>query len=126
MRGHHPLRSLCLTSQITQAVASMASTNKPLHETCRDEAIAIFTAAVDSVKTDHMVSSVLQYCEEDHSLVVAGSEYNLKRNVYVVGFGKAVSGMACAVERILGDHIVKGIISVPCGTQESLMEAGRP
>lgn len=33
----------------------------------------------------------------------------------MVGFGKAVLGMATAVERLLGDHITAGLVSVPVG-----------
>lgn len=41
------------------------------------------------------------------------------RNVKVVGFGKAVLGMATAVERLLGDHITAGLVSVPEGILET-------
>lgn len=37
----------------------------------------------------------------------------------VVGFGKAVLGMATAVERLLGDHITAGLVSVPIGILEA-------
>lgn len=37
------------------------------------------------------------------------------RNVKVVGFGKAVYGMAVEVEKIIGKHIIEGIITVPKG-----------
>lgn len=33
----------------------------------------------------------------------------------VVAFGKAVLGMVAAVERILGNHITEGVVSVPIG-----------
>lgn len=36
-------------------------------------------------------------------------------NVKVVAFGKAVLGMVAAVERILGNHITEGVVSVPIG-----------
>ena len=38
-------------------------------------------------------------------------------NVDVVGFGKAVSGMARTLENHNGQHIVRGIISIPHGSQ---------
>ena len=37
----------------------------------------------------------------------------------VVGFGKAVLGMATAVERLLGDHVTAGLVSVPVGILEA-------
>ena len=43
----------------------------------------------------------------------------LCRNVKVVGFGKAVLGMAAAVEKSLGNHITTGLISVPKGILET-------
>ncbi len=49
-----------------------------------------------------------------------------RRNCYMVGFGKAVSGMAVALERVLGpDHLAEGIISVPVGSQETFRSSGR-
>ena len=36
-----------------------------------------------------------------------------------MGFGKAVLGMATAVERLLGDHITTGLVSVPRGIVET-------
>ena len=37
----------------------------------------------------------------------------------LVGFGKAVLGMAAAVERLLGNHLTTGLISVPEGMLET-------
>ena len=46
-------------------------------------------------------------------------------NVYVVGFGKAVSGMARTLEDHIGQHIVRGIISIPHGSQELFHAHGK-
>lgn len=59
------------------------------------------------------------------TLIVNGSRYNLERNVYVVGFGKAVLGMARAIDDTLTDHIVSGLLSIPIGCQESFRQAGK-
>ena len=40
----------------------------------------------------------------------------------MVGFGKAVLGMAAAVEKLLGEHITTGMISVPKGILETAAE----
>uniref|UniRef100_A0A672VCA7 Glycerate kinase n=2 Tax=Strigops habroptila TaxID=2489341 RepID=A0A672VCA7_STRHB len=45
-------------------------------------------------------------------LLVEGRAFPVKRNLYLVGFGKAVLGMAAAAEEILGDHLVQGIINM--------------
>ena len=47
----------------------------------------------------------------------------LFRNVRVVGFGKAVLGMAAAVEQLLGNHISTGLVSVPKGILETARTA---
>lgn len=40
------------------------------------------------------------------------------RKCHLIGFGKAVLGMAVQLERVLGDTLVSGILSVPVGTKE--------
>lgn len=54
-----------------------------------------------------------------------GLTYKLNKNVYVVGFGKAVSGMARAVEDLVGQHIVRGVVSVPYGTKKLFATIGK-
>ena len=58
-------------------------------------------------------------------MTVEGRTYTLKNNVYVVGFGKAVSGMARTLEDHIGQHIVRGIISIPHGSQELFHAHGK-
>ncbi|EDO29481.1 predicted protein, partial [Nematostella vectensis] len=53
-------------------------------------------------------------------LRVQGSEYMVYKNVYVVAFGKAVLGMARAVEDVLGHNIIRGVASIPCGLQDAI------
>lgn len=40
----------------------------------------------------------------------------------MVAFGKAVLGMVASVERILGDHIMEGVASVPVDAMETARE----
>ena len=40
----------------------------------------------------------------------------------MAAFGKAVLGMIRAVEELLGDHIVRGVASVPHGIRETLIK----
>lgn len=43
----------------------------------------------------------------------------MPRNVKIIGFGKAVLGMVMALERLLGNHISEGVISIPVGSLEA-------
>lgn len=51
--------------------------------------------------------------------------YYVNRNVYVVGVGKAVTGMCRAVEDLLGDEIVKALAVIPDGTIRLLEERNK-
>lgn len=62
---------------------------------------------------------------KDNCLHVGGRGYELDNNVYVVGFGKAVAGMARSVEDQLHHHIIDGIISVPRRLGRTLKELGK-
>lgn len=83
-----------------------------------EQARAIFAAAVEGVQPDNIVRRALQ--RQDDELVVAEHRFELRHNLHLVGFGKAVLGMAAEAERIVGDHLVQGIVSVPHGIQETL------
>lgn len=83
----------------------------------------MFAAAVESVQPDTVVRQSIE--RRDDSVVISGQKFTLKHNLHLVGFGKAVLGMAAEAERIVGDHLVKGIISVPHGIQQTLRQHGR-
>ncbi|TFK00862.1 kaptin [Platysternon megacephalum] len=57
-------------------------------------------------------------------LVVRDRAFPVRRNLYLVGFGKAVLGMAAVAEEILGDHLIQGVVSVPHGIRACLQQAG--
>ena len=57
--------------------------------------------------------------------MVDGKTYTLKKNVFIVGFGKAVSGMAKTLEDLIGLHIVRGVISIPFGSQALFKTHGK-
>lgn len=83
----------------------------------------VFAAAVEAVQPDSVVRQSLERKED--SVIIDGHKFPLKHNVHLVGFGKAVLGMAAETERIVGDHLVKGIISVPHGIQQTLRQHGK-
>ncbi|XP_033114564.1 glycerate kinase-like [Anneissia japonica] len=87
------------------------------------DAKQIFEAAVAAVLPHQMISRSLVV--DGSRLLVDGCSYTLDRNVHMVGFGKAVIGMARSVEDMLGQHLVKSVISVPFGIQDSLRSSGQ-
>ncbi|KAF0300296.1 Glycerate kinase [Amphibalanus amphitrite] len=69
--------------------------------------------AVDAVSPDQLVQRTLRRTGD--RLTVAGRQYELNHNVYLVGAGKAVLAMARAAEEALRPHLVRGVLSVPVG-----------
>ncbi|NXW05285.1 GLCTK kinase, partial [Fregetta grallaria] len=91
----------------------------------REHALSLFRSAVGTVRPAPMLKRAMKLQGDGcPQLLVKGRAFPVKRNLYLVGFGKAVLGMAAAAEEILGDHLVRGIINVPLGIQESLQRAG--
>ncbi|ESO99287.1 hypothetical protein LOTGIDRAFT_186721 [Lottia gigantea] len=91
----------------------------------QDFAREIFSSAVSSVLPGEMIINKVKYENENKILHIENREYSLKNNVYVVGFGKAVLGMARTVEDILKHEIKSGIVSVPLGSVEMLQQSGK-
>ncbi|XP_069141822.1 glycerate kinase-like isoform X2 [Argopecten irradians] len=91
----------------------------------RTEIRGIFESAVDAVIPRKMMERVLELSSDRKTLTVEGKEYKLNKNLNVVGFGKAVMGMARCVDDLLRPHIVKGAISVPYGCRQILTNAGK-
>ncbi|XP_029990827.1 glycerate kinase [Sphaeramia orbicularis] len=83
----------------------------------------VFAAAIQAVQPDTVVRQSIERKED--IVIIDGRKFTLKNNLHLVGFGKAVLGMAAEVERILGDHLVKGVISVPNGIQQTLQKHGK-
>ncbi|NXG03553.1 GLCTK kinase, partial [Sakesphorus luctuosus] len=91
----------------------------------REHALSLFRSAVGTVRPAPMMKRALKLQGDGcPQLLVKGQAFPVKRDLYLVGFGKAVLGMAAAAEEILGDHLVHGIITVPLGIQDSLQQAG--
>ncbi|XP_023221778.1 glycerate kinase-like [Centruroides sculpturatus] len=90
----------------------------------KTDAINIFKRGVDAVLPQQLISNILKLTE-DRKLIIGDKSYDVNENVYLVGFGKAVSGMARAIEDILGHHLVKGIISVPIGIVKLMEDMGK-
>ncbi|XP_077133079.1 glycerate kinase [Ranitomeya variabilis] len=93
----------------------------------QDDAHRIFRSAVSAVLPPRMLQRALIVRDTAGPPILecGGKQIPLENNLYLVGFGKAVLGMAAAVEQIVGKHLVEGVISVPRGIEETLRQAGK-
>ncbi|XP_026673163.1 glycerate kinase-like isoform X2 [Ceratina calcarata] len=96
----------------------MSNDNKALEET-RTILKKIYFAGIHAVSPKTLVLNKVRY---EKGVLYIGDElqFELKENVYMVGFGKAVLGMAMVLEHVLGDCLKKGIVSIPAASVETL------
>lgn len=59
------------------------------------------------VQPDIVVRRGLEHTGD--TFLVNGHSFTLRNNLHLVDFGKNVSGMAAEAERIVGDHLVRGV-----------------
>ncbi|XP_973880.3 glycerate kinase [Tribolium castaneum] len=78
----------------------------------------IFTKSVESVQPQNLITK--QVSVSSGHLTVCGHTYPLHKPCYVVGFGKAVLGMALELEKLLKDKLKMGVVTVPKGIFENL------
>jgi glycerate-2-kinase len=100
----------------------------------RNDAVTIWQAGVDAVRSDRLVRNVIR--REGDRLSVCGHDFSLAalRRIAVVGAGKAGAGMAAGVEAALGEDVldekVTGWINVPADCVRRLrkihLHAARP
>jgi hydroxypyruvate reductase len=100
----------------------------------RDDAIAIWNAAVHAVDSERLVRAVVTRTEQE--LFIAGHRFRLSElgRLLVVGGGKAGAGMAAGLEAALGDDLVDakvtGLLNVPANCVRKLrqivLHPGRP
>ncbi len=102
-----------------------------MHSPLRRQALRIFRAALRAADP---AEAVLRHVRlNGETLVAARRRYRLSdfQNIYVVGAGKASTGMARAVERLLGRRIRGGLINTKYGYGAALRrievnECGHP
>lgn len=92
---------------------SYSSVNADLQVKLKSDAQTIFQASLSAVSPQEMVKNNLLF--HQNILSIKEREYAVDKNVSVVAFGKAVLGMAKAVDDILRDQIVRGVASIPVG-----------
>lgn len=78
----------------------------------------IFHSAVKAVSPSEIIRRRVKL--RGNVLHVDERSFPLKGDVYLVGFGKAVMGMAVELERMLGDVLKKGIVSVPSLSRDAV------
>lgn len=76
----------------------------------------IFVKSVESVQPQNLISKQVKV--ESGHLTVCGRTFPLQKPCYIVGFGKAVLGMALELEKILKDNLKMGVVTVPQGISE--------
>ncbi|XP_020827215.1 glycerate kinase [Phascolarctos cinereus] len=106
----------CPTAVLWGSPASWSASNVALVE----HAWKMFEGAVGVVMPGPMLHQVLALDTETGQLKVRDRNFQLHHNLYLVGFGKAVLGMAAVTEELLSEHLVQGVISVPKGIQEAM------
>ena len=85
----------------------------------------LFATSVNSVLPHVRLGQLLKF--EAGILSIEGKKrYKIEKPVKIVGFGKAVIGMAAELQRILGqDSIGKMVLSVPYGICDQLKSSGQ-
>lgn len=78
----------------------------------------IFNAGIKAVLPYNLIKSHIKIV--DDRLNIGNEIFTLSSNVYLIGFGKAVMGMAIALEDLLGDRLKKGIVSIPNGSKADI------
>ncbi|XP_023589412.1 glycerate kinase isoform X1 [Trichechus manatus latirostris] len=111
-----PLRPLPWWGPVARLASGMA---------LPEQAQQLFESAVSAVLPGPMLHRVLTLDPSGKQLKVRDRSFQLRRNLYLVGFGKAVLGMAAAAEELLGQHLVQGVISVPKGIRAAMEHAGK-
>lgn len=90
-----------------------------------EHARLLFASSVGAVLPGPMLHRALSFDPASGQLKVRDRSFQLRQNLYLVGFGKAVLGMAAAAEDLLGQHLVQGVISVPRGIRAAMESAGK-
>lgn len=78
----------------------------------------IYNSAVNAVNGQQLIQNYLRL--EESTLVVKDQPIPIRNNVYLIGFGKAVLGMAEAAEKLFLPKRIQGILSVPYGSLDIL------
>lgn len=81
----------------------------------------IYFAGVNAVLPKTLIINKVKF--KNGILYVGDQSFELKENVYLIGFGKAVMGMAIVLEHMLGNYLKDGIVSIPSASTEAMWES---
>lgn len=91
-----------------KSLRTMSSANNIIND-----AIHVYQHSVQAVQPEELIRSSVK--KKSNKVEIQGKEFVVDKNVYIVGFGKAVLGMAETLVNTLHDHIISGILSIPFG-----------
>lgn len=77
----------------------------------------IFFKSLDAVLPTNLIRNEVQICKSH--LLVRGESFSLRKPCHMVGFGKAVLGMAAEMENTLGSQLKRAVVTVPMGIFET-------
>ncbi|XP_074861317.1 glycerate kinase [Carettochelys insculpta] len=119
------LRALLTIHRATTIPACWGQASHPRSMSLWEDGLHLFRSAVGVVLPAPLLRRAMALKTDGSARLVVGDRaYPVRRNLYLVGFGKAVLGMAAAAEEILGHHLTQGVVSVPHGIQACLQQAG--
>jgi glycerate kinase len=104
--------------EVTRFKSAVHTTRFTVIQRIKVDMRSLYDKFVRSVQPDNLLKNTIKV--KGNTLIVGDTQYQLNKNSYLIGFGKAVLGMAYEAEKILGNHLCSGIISVPEGIQETL------
>lgn len=85
--------------------------------------LSTLTAAIDSVKPEPLIKRAVKFRNSELTVRdIYGNVEKLREfdRVYIIGAGKAASGMAYALSSILDNKVAAGAITVPPGTKAKI------
>ncbi|KAI8781617.1 glycerate kinase [Biomphalaria glabrata] len=113
--------SACRQFSTLKTVENMAPSHLDID--MKPQAVDIVRNAISAVSPKAMIENVLLYNQTTSTLNLHNRQYKINKNVFIVGFGNSVLGMARVVEDMLGEHVVTGIISIPSGLKQETVKA---
>ena len=109
---------------IGQSSAIVRDRSKTAMESEKTLAEHLFLASLQSLKPEKLLERTLNIEGSNLKLLATdnSSEKNFdipKQGLYLVGFGKAVLGIAAHIVSLLDKRVSRGVLSVPVGTKET-------